>query len=149
MNEPDNILRFKAQTLHALGKLYAAHPRRQFLLFSDLFGEGGPTLAAFEAEFSETPDPRVQEGIETIRWLLRHGYIDGAAHQFGARDAGLTPKAWASLDKPDPLDPSTSMGAKVVAWAKGAASEGSKAGASALGSAAIAAIGKSLGVPGF
>lgn len=148
MAEPANIVKFKTQALRALAYLYDRHPQPQLLTFEQVLGPGGKTLNDMDTDwFGTAADPDVTFAVDTIQWLLRHGYIEGEAHQCGAFPAGLNPRSWAALDRPDPLAPSRTLGTSLSAWAKDAVADTAKSGASAGAGMVLNAIAKAVGLP--
>ncbi|MBD9621899.1 hypothetical protein IB279_02965 [Ensifer sp. ENS06] len=132
MAEPANIVAFQEMVIRILGEIYTVHPKDIAWDPSSVFHDQEPDDAT--AELFD----------ETVIYLVRNGYLD-------ARDRNgflaLNAKSWAVLSKPDPLDPTQSIGSKLATWLKTTTSDGASQGAVALGQTALKAIGGAMGLP--
>ena len=135
MPVPENIVQFHAQALKIFGALYLAHPRAVYI--DPEFVYGRDTDDRDEIEFAQG----------TIRYLVENGYVN--AESVGDYDElRLNARSWAALDKPNPLEPTQSIGQSASRWAKDAASSAGKDGVSALGGIALKTVAMALGLPG-
>lgn len=130
MSEPNNIVEFHRMTLMILGKLYAVHP-------SDIDFDAS---SFFENEVPSEEEAELFEN--TANYLLENGYLTRT--QIGFR---LNAKAFAVLQKPDPLHPSKSLGSSLAAWGADTASTAGKEATVALGLNALKTMGAALGLP--
>ncbi|RVH78241.1 hypothetical protein CN203_10980 [Sinorhizobium meliloti] len=130
MSEPDNIVEFHRMTLMILGKLYSVHPE-------DIEFDAS---SIFENEVPLHEEVNLFEN--TANYLLENGYLTKT--QIGFR---LNAKAFAVLQKPDPLQPSKSLGSSVAAWMADTASTTGKDATVALGPNALKTMGAALGLP--
>lgn len=130
MTEPDNIIKFHAMALTILGKLYSVHPKDMAFDVESFFGNDVPS------------DEEADRFEDTANYLLENGYLTHT--QIGFR---LNGKSWAVLSKPDPLQPTKSIGSTIAAWVSDTGSTIAKEATVALGQTALKTMGAAIGLP--
>jgi len=133
MSAPDNIALFHTQVVKIFGELYLKHPRGVYIDPLFIYGR-------------DADDDEIEFAEATIRYLVENGYVNAEpAGEY--EELRLNAQSWAALDKPNPLDPKTSLGRSIANWSKDAASSAGKDGVSALGGTALKAVAIALGLP--
>ena len=132
MREPENITAFKEMVGRILGKLYSCHP-------IELDGD-----AEVFFDDDEVDDNEYDLFSNTVSYLARSGYLHQDKHLY----LQLTDRAWEVLQKPNPLQPSKSIGSTLYDWVKEAGSDAAKDGVKTLVPVALTALYNAITVAG-